>query len=301
MAPPSHPLFGQRVILFPVRGWETDALGPERARAPDGTWAAHSVISVMGGTRHFPQGTLAEYGVFDAAQAVAAPAHLSDAEAAALPICGLTAWRAVASKARVQAGENVLVTGIGGGVALFALQAAVARGANVWVSSASPAKIARAVALGARGGVLYSAEKWEKLLAAQLPRDRPWIDAVVDGAGGDVVQRVTPIMADGGRIVSYGMTLGPVLPVGMGAVLKNLELLGSTMGSRREFGDMVAFVGEKRLRPVISRVVEGLGLEGLEELWADMKAGRQFGKLVISIWDGKDVELAKQLDESCKL
>lgn len=87
----------------------------------------------------------------------------------------------------------------------------------------------------------------------------------------------------GGTIVSYGMTLGPKISFPMQAVLKNIDLRGSTMGSRREFADMVAFVGEKGLRPVVSRVVKGLDIEEIDSLFEDMKSGSQFGKLVVDI------------------
>jgi len=80
------------------------------------------------------------------------------------------------------------------------------------------------------------------------------------------------------------MTLSPKMTWNMGAVLKNLELRGSTMGSRKEFADMVQFAREKKVKPVISRVVSGIDdLEQLETLWQDMKAGRQFGKLCVEI------------------
>lgn len=96
----------------------------------------------------------------------------------------------------------------------------------------------------------------------------------------------------GGVIVSYGMTLGPKLPFLMSAVLKNIEIKGSTMGSRREFKEMVEFVNQKKLRPVVSRVVSGIDdLEAIDGLFEDMKKGSQFGKLVIEI--AKEGETSK--------
>lgn len=119
-----------------------------------------------------------------------APGHLTDAQAAALPLTGLTGWRALVSKSgNAEKGRNILVTGIGGGVALNVLQFAVALGANVWVTSGSREKIDRAVKEGARGGVSYKSEGWEKELRGMLPGDRPYLDAVVDGAGGDVIAK----------------------------------------------------------------------------------------------------------------
>lgn len=218
--------------------------------------------------------------MFEESELVEAPGHLSAAEAAALPLCGLTAWRAVMTKGQVQRGDNVLITGIGGGVALMALLFAVKRGARVFVSSSSQEKINRAKALGAEGGVLYTSDGWEKELAQTVGGK---LDVVIDGAGGDVVVKTARIMKDGGRIVSYGMTLGPSLPFTMGAVLKNVDVLGSTMGSRREFKEMAEFVSVNGIRPVVSRVVNGMEEKELEGLWEDMEKGRQFGKLVIRI------------------
>ena len=84
--------------------------------------------------------------------------------------------------------------------------------------------------------------------------------------------------------MSYGMTLGPKMPFLMSAVLKNIDIRGSTMGSRKEFADMVAFVNEKNLKPVISRVVSGIdNFDAIDGLFEDMKNGTQFGKLVVEI------------------
>jgi D-arabinose 1-dehydrogenase-like Zn-dependent alcohol dehydrogenase len=84
-------------------------------------------------------------------------------------------------------------------------------------------------------------------------------------------------------IVSYGMTLGPVMPFSMGAVLRNIEVRGSTMGSRREFREMLDFVAQHKVVPVVSRTVRGLDLKELDGLFEDMKNGTQFGKLVVEI------------------
>jgi NADPH:quinone reductase-like Zn-dependent oxidoreductase len=180
------------------------------------------------------------------------------------------------------------VNRIGGGVALQVLQFAVELGCNAWVTSGDKAKIEKAVKLGAKGGVSYRDKDWDKQLQKVLPKERPFLDAVIDGAGGDIVARATKLLKPGGIISQYGMTTSPNMPWGMQAVLKNVELRGSTMGSRAEFRAMVAFVRERPLlKPVISRVAKGLkNLDGIDELFADMKDGRQFGKLVIDISSG---------------
>ncbi|RYP27279.1 hypothetical protein DL768_011265 [Monosporascus sp. mg162] len=282
-------LLHKRVLLTPCRGWASDPAGPEDPRK----------FAVVGGSRVYPAlGYAQDWIAVPEAEVEPCPDHLSDAEAAALPLVGLTAWRALVTKAGApliagngaenKAGINVLVTGIGGGVALAALQLAVARGCNVWVTSSSADKIERAVALGARGGVSYrdSAESgpWEKKLATLLPRERPHLDAVIDGAGGDIVARTVRLLRPGGIIACYGMTIAPKMDWHMGAVLQNIELRGSTMGSRAEFADMVAFVRERRIVPVVSRVTRGLDdLAGIEALFEDIREGRQFGKLVVEI------------------
>ena len=171
---------GRRVILNPGTGWKDDPDGPE---SPKG-------YAILGGTKSNPNGTLAEKVTIDASELEEAPSHLSDAEAAALPLTGLTAWRAVMVKsANAKPGRNILITGIGGGVALMALFFAVAAGANVYVSSGSEEKLKKAKALGATGGINYKEKDWEKKLRDQLPTDRKYLDAIIDGAGGDIVEK----------------------------------------------------------------------------------------------------------------
>lgn len=92
----------------------------------------------------------------------------------------------------------------------------------------------------------------------------------------------------------YGMTTSPKMPFLMGAVLKNIEVRGSTMGSRKEFADMVKFVADTKLRPVVSRHVSGLdNFDGINSLFEDMKAAKQFGKLVIEVAKEEDIKGAK--------
>ncbi len=271
----SSPKFaGKRVILTPSHGWDSSPDGPEMGG-----------ITILGGTTTIPLGTAQEMVAVSENEIEVVPEHLSDEEAAALPLTGLTAWRAFVTKSdNAIEGRNILVTGIGGGVALNVLQFAVAKGCNVYVTSGSEDKIEKAKKLGAKGGVSYKSESWDKYLLKQLPTDRPFIDAVIDGAGGDIVKRSLRFIKQGGIIVSYGMTLGPALQYSMAAVLRNVEMRGSTMGSRKEFRDMVAFVNEKKIVPVVSRVVEGLrNLEGVESLFQEMEKGSQFGKLVIRV------------------
>ena len=180
---PNSQWVGKRVVLAPGRGWETSPDGPETLP-----------YAILGGTKHAPQGTLGGVIVVPESEVEEAPGHLSIDEAAGLPLCGLTAYRAVFTKGNVKAGDNVLITGIGGGVALAALSFCVAVGANVWVTSGSPEKLEAAKKLGARGGVSYKKAGWEKELKAMLPlpAERSWLDVVIDGAGDDVCGELGP-------------------------------------------------------------------------------------------------------------
>lgn len=267
---------GKRVIINPGTGWKDDPSGPED---PTG-------YKIVGGTKLNLNGTAVTEYVSDASELEEAPEHLSDHEAAALPLAGLTAFRATHTKAKdaMAPGKNVLITGIGGGVAIMALLFAVGAGANVYVSSGSEEKIQKAVSMGAKGGVSYKEQGWEKKLLAMLPQDNKTLDAIVDGAGGDIVEKSVKLLKAGGVISIYGMTVSPKMTWVMGAVLKNIELKGSTMGSRKEFTDMVSFVKQKKLKPIVSKVAEGLdNITALDALFDEMKKGSQFGKLVIHI------------------
>jgi len=176
---------GKRVVLNPGSGWQDDPDGPE---SPKG-------YAILGGTKMNPLGTLGETVTIGAEELELAPRHLSSVEAAALPLTGLTAWRAVMTKSgQAKPGRNILITGIGGGVALMALLFASAAGANVFVSSGSQEKLDKAKALGAAGGVNYKEEGWDKKLLAQMPPERKMLDAIIDGAGGDVVEKGTRML-----------------------------------------------------------------------------------------------------------
>lgn len=173
---------GKRVVVNPGEGWRDDPAGPEDKGG----------YRILGGTKLNANGTLQEYMVVGEVELEEAPEHLDDVHAAAIPLTGLTAWRAVMVKCgqqNVGPGKNVLITGIGGGVALMALEFARAAGANVYVTSGSEEKIKKAVQLGAKGGVNYKEQGWDKKLLGMLTTERKLFDAIVDGAGADVVEK----------------------------------------------------------------------------------------------------------------
>src|SRR5690606_30627812 len=113
-------------------------------------------------------GTFAEYLDVPIQNLYAMPEHLSFEEAAAFPLAGLTAYRALFKKGELSSGQNLLITGVGGGAATMALQMGVALGAHVWVTSSSESKIEKAISLGAKGGVNYRNEDWDQELLSKI-------------------------------------------------------------------------------------------------------------------------------------
>jgi NADPH:quinone reductase-like Zn-dependent oxidoreductase len=184
---------GRRVVINPGTGWQEAPEGPE-----------HGAYAIIGGTKFNPAGTLASEMLFEAGELEESPSHLSDVEAAALPLTGLTAWRAMFTKSgNAKPGRNILVTGIGGGVALMALLFGVHAGVNVYVSSGSQEKLDKAIKLGAKGGIIYKEKDWDKSLLHQLPDDRGYLDAIIDGAGGDIVSKAAKLLKVGPNIMTY--------------------------------------------------------------------------------------------------
>lgn len=204
------------------------------------------------------------------------PAHLNWQEAAALPLAGVTAYRALFTQGELQASDTVLVNGIGGGVATFALQFAVASGAKVWVTSSSDQKIVRAVEMGARGGFDYTNDDWSKEMAKEAGAP----DLIIDSAGGAGYGSLINLAAPGGRIVNYGATTGPPEKLDLFKIFwKQLRLQGSTMGSPADFTAMLDLVNKHNIRPVIDRVFP---LTEVNDALGLMKTSPQFGKYVLT-------------------
>lgn len=256
-------LMGRRVVIDPSLGWGDDP----RVQDP-------ADYGILGMPR---DGTYAEAVVVPAAQVHDCPVHLSDAEAAALPLAGLTAWRAVVSRGGLRSGQRVLVTGIGGGVAAFALLWARSLGAEVWVTSGDPAKIERAQEQGAAGGVSYREVDWGRTLVAAAGGE---FDLIVDGAGGEGFASLVDVAAYGGCLVHYGATCGNPTGFDLRRVFwRQLDVRGTTMGNGGEFAAMLSHVGAKGLRPVIDQV---FALSDAPAAHARMESAGQFGKIVLA-------------------
>ena len=253
---------GDEVVILPSLGWG----GGEDAPAPG--------FRILGGP---DDGTYAELIRIPAENVLPKPARLSFEEAAALPLAGLTAYRALVGRAGIRSGETVLILGIGGGVATIALHIARAAGCRVIVTSSSDDKLARARDLGAAGGVNYTGGDW---VSGVKELSGGGVDVVVDSVGStwaDSINCVRP----GGRVVVFGGTGGGkvelmVRPVTMGQV----SLLGTTMGSPRDFAGLLAAVSHQSWVPVIDSVRP---LAEVADAHSREEAGEHFGKLVLTI------------------
>jgi zinc-binding alcohol dehydrogenase/oxidoreductase len=222
-------------------------------------------------------GTFSDYVCVSKKQIFEKPGHLSFEESAAVPLAGLTAYRALFSKARLRAKEKVLITGIGGGAALWAMQFAVAYRARVYVTSSSNEKIEKAKTLGAIQGFNYTDPQWTK----QALKEAGGFDIVIDSAGGPQFSQLLDLMLPGGRIAIFGRTAGniPDLPTRL-LYWKQISIHGTTMGTRDEFLSMLDFLESRNLKPVIDQVYP---LEQIDQAFQRMKSANQFGKIVLKI------------------
>lgn len=223
-------------------------------------------------------GTFAEFVKVPASAIYPRPKGLSDEEAAALPLAGLTGYRATVTRGNVQPGDTVLLTGIGGGVATFALLIAQKMGARVFVTSSSDEKLERARALGAAETFNYKSTNWVK--AARAASGKGGVDLIVDGVGGETFNQALDAVVPGGRVVSYGATTGSVPELVVRRIFwKQLNVFGSTMGSPDDFKGMLSLFSNG-LHPVVSTVFP---LAEAGQALKHMSQAEQFGKIVLRI------------------
>ncbi len=250
---------GEEVVIFPTLGWGER----EEVQGPD--------FQILGGPRN---GTYAELVAVPAANVFPKPARLSWEETAALPLAGLTAYRALFSRGGLRNGETVLVLGAGSGVSTFAVQLAAQAGARVLVTSSSADKIERSIALGAEGGVNYATEDWVAAV-----KELGGADLVVDSIGSTWPQSLD-CLRPGGRVVVFGATGGteatlPVRPFYFG----QWSLLGTMMGSPTDFAGLLGALDSGSWQPVIDSV---LPLAEAARAVEAMARGQHFGKLVLA-------------------
>jgi NADPH:quinone reductase-like Zn-dependent oxidoreductase len=223
-------------------------------------------------------GLFSEHVVVPAKNVRVVPASIPKAEAAAFTLTSLTAWRMVVSRANVTAGDEVLIWGIGGGVALAALQICKARGARVWVTSRDPGKLERARALGADELLDANAD------VGKAVRDRTnkrGVDVVIDNVGQATWKHSLGALGRRGRLVTCGGTSGPMVETDVRRLFWNQwTIMGSTMGNDAEFDAVVAELIAGRMRAVVDSVYPiAEGRKAYERL----ASGQQFGKVVLDV------------------
>jgi zinc-binding alcohol dehydrogenase/oxidoreductase len=255
-------LNGKRVIIYPGKEWgnieDYQSLDFRALGVPD-------------------HGTFAEHIFADSNHIYDIPDYLLDEEAACLPVAGLTAYRALFTKCKIKSGDKILLTGIGGGVALLAAQMAHAIGAEVYFTSGSYDKISRAIQLGFAGGVNYKNPEYIKELQVMTGG----IDVIVDGTAGDGLSALLKLCNYGARIACYGGTLGKINGWHPQLMFwKQISFYGTTMGSPKEFSDMLHFFDTHKIRPIIDTIFP---LEDYKFAFNRMEEGKQFGKIVLKI------------------
>jgi zinc-binding alcohol dehydrogenase/oxidoreductase len=255
-------------------------IGAEVIINPSLDWGSNPIVQgnsfrILGFPDH---GTFADYVVISKKYVFEKPEHLNFMESAAVPLSGLTAYRALFSKARLRAKEKVLITGTGGGAALWLLQFAVAYQARVYVTSGSDEKLQKAKALGAADGFNYKDPEWHQ---KAIKESGGGFDIIIDSAGGDQFSKLIELALPGGRIVNFGRTAGNITNIATRLLYwKQLSIHGTTMGTRDEFLSMIDFLESRKLKPVIDKVFP---LSEIHNAMNRMEQGDQFGKIVLQI------------------
>ena len=254
---------GEQVVVLPSLNWG------ESDEAPSRGW------EILGD--HTP-GTYAELVSVPADCLAAKPAGFSWAEAAALPLVGVTTYRALFVRGRLRAGESMLVVGAGGGIATMAISLAVAAGAAITVTSSSSETIERAVSAGARGGVLHSETEWPERARAMSP-NKAGFDLVLDPVGrwSESVRALRP----GGRLVVLGANAAETAPLDIRSFyFGQFDLLGTTMGSSRDFAGLLNMIDRCSVRPPV--IDREFPLDRAAEAHQHLERGRTFGKCVLT-------------------
>jgi len=256
------------------------AIGDAVVIDPDLGWKEGESVPKTGGViLGMPSdGTFAEFVVVPAANVYPKPAPLSYDEAAAIPLAGLTAYRAVFTRGRITKDDIVFIPGVGGGVQTFVLLFAKHVGARTIVTSGSDAKVERAKALGADVAINYKTDAdWAKTVRKAADGAGPTL--TIDATGAETFAKCLDIARPGSRVVVYGGTQGESKIRPFSIFWKHLDVLGTSMGSPADFRAMLAlFAGG--LRPAVDCIMP---MADTAEAAAHVLAGDQFGKVVLAI------------------
>lgn len=251
---------GEEVMIMPSLWWGKDDSFPANG------W------EILG---DFRPGTYAEAVRVPTECVVPKPRGYSWSEAAALPLAGLTTFRALFTKARLQPGESLLVLGAGGGIATMAVTLAAGMGVTVAVTSSSETKIARARAIGALDGVLYTEDGWVEKARNVVPGG---FDVVLDSVGNwqESLQALKP----GGRLVVLGASKAEQVPIGVRHFYYGqYSLLGTTMGGPRDFEGLLAALDEHQIAP--PPIDRSFPLDEAATAHEYLEAGGAFGKIIL--------------------
>ncbi len=270
---------GAGVVEEVGQGVDKKWLGKEVIINPGLDWGENPRVQqnrfrILGMPDH---GAQAEYVKAPAANLFPKPAHLSFPQAAAIPLGGVTGYRALFTQGQLDSGHTVLLTGIGGGVAALMLKMALAVKARVLVTSGDPAKIEAALKIGAGGGANYREADWDKQILSQA--GEAGVDLIVDSAGGEGFDKLISIVKPGGRVVFFGATAGNPSTLNLRKIFwKQITVQGATMGSPTDFAQMVRLFDEYKIEPIIDGPYP---FEEYRQVYQRMIDGKQFGKLVM--------------------
>jgi NADPH:quinone reductase-like Zn-dependent oxidoreductase len=242
----------------------------------DGDQPLCLTYGIMGEHRH---GTIADYVVVPADNVRVIPDAIPFETAAAFPLATLTAWRMIVTRARVQPSDHVLIWGIGGGVALAALQIVKRIGATAWVTSGSPDKLARAQALGADHLLDHRHPDLGRDIRART--GKRGVDVVIDSVGEATWSQSLVALGKRGRLVTCGGTSGPYVQLDVRRMFWNQwTLMGSTMGNDAEFDAMTVAFRQGGLMPPVDSVWP---IEEAAKAFERLSSGAQFGKVVVRL------------------
>ncbi len=226
-------------------------------------------------------GTFAGFVCVPEANLFRKPERLDFVEAASLAVAWITAWRMIRTKARLERGETVLVFGVGGSVSLAATQIAAAMGARAIVTSRDPDKLERARALGAAETVHDAGGKIVDRVMELT--DGRGVDVVIENVGKAVWPAAMRALVRGGRLVTCGATTGDDPSADLRRLfIRQLQIFGSTLGTRAEFAELLRFIEEERLTPHVDAV---FALAEIRAALDRLESGRQFGKIGLAIGD----------------
>lgn len=252
----------EKTLIYPGLNWGGNQAAPGKD------------FTILGDSTN---GTYAELIALPEENLFAVPEHLSWSEAATLPCAGVTAYRAMFTRAALKPGETVLVIGAGSGVSTFAIMFGAAVGARVLATSSSLDKIESVRSIGVEQGFLYTDSDWVQQV---LDATNGGVDVVIDGAGANLAESMG-CLKPGGRIAVFGSTAGKTATIDIPELyFGHVSVLGTTLGSPTDFAGMLGLVAKHRIRPVIDST---FSLKEISAAHRYLESRNHLGKIVLSL------------------